>query len=122
MFRDVCIHSARVGFEVCTSRGLAIASDFLPPLRILEFAVHGPASTCLAQDLREFTDAIAAHHVHLPHSVLRGDVALREENIVQRAGLNCGYAVASRVTVTGAERPLICKRPSSWGKAELATK
>ena len=47
-----------------------------------------------AKNLRQFAGSIAAHDIHLPEAVLCCDVALREEEIRQRRGIDCRHAVA----------------------------
>ena len=46
-----------------------------------------------AEDFGEVTGSVAAESVHLPETVLRGDEALREEQVVEASGLDGGDAV-----------------------------
>jgi hypothetical protein len=46
-----------------------------------------------AEDLGELAGGVAAEHVHLPETVLRCDEALREEEVVDVACANGGYAL-----------------------------
>jgi hypothetical protein len=47
----------------------------------------------LAEDFGDFAGDVAAGHVHLPEAVLRGDVALGGEEVVEVRGLDVGNAV-----------------------------
>ena len=45
------------------------------------------------QDFREFSRGVAAHAVHLPETVLSGDITLGEEQVVEIGGFDGGDAV-----------------------------
>ncbi len=42
-----------------------------------------------AEDLSQFAGGVAAEGFHLPESVLRGDVALGEDEVVEGCGRGC---------------------------------
>ena len=46
-----------------------------------------------AEDLGEFAGGVAAEDVHLPEAVLCGDVALGDDEVVERGGADVGDAV-----------------------------
>ncbi len=46
-----------------------------------------------AHDFGEFAVGAAAIDIHLPEAVLRGDVALRDEHVLLRGGVDVGDAV-----------------------------
>ena len=95
MRADVGIHSARISFEEGAVARARHAERFLrgrPQAQNSLLAIQ--LERVLAQNLREFAAAEAAHHVHLPQAVLRRDISLGEEKVFQRRRFDGRHAVA----------------------------
>ena len=73
------------------------------------------------EQLREPPGRDVPPHLHLPHPLLRMDVALREEQVVWLSAVIWAIPLRSRSTVTGACRPATWSVPPTWGSARPVT-
>ncbi len=96
-FADVGVDAAGVVLEeAAILRGEAGGE----PLRSLPELEHALDAVMLdevaAENFRDFAGSDAAHHVHLPETVLRGDVALCGDQVVDAGGGDVGDALVDR--------------------------
>ena len=118
---NVSVHPARIGLEVRAilrrgnlKRLLGGHSEPQNPLLAVML------QKAVAKNLGNFAGGEAPHHVHLPQTVLRGDIPLGKKQIVQIGRLDRGYAVpvANDRDPGGEARNF--QLPSNWGRAERA--
>ena len=84
VLRDVGVHSGSVGFELRPLRRGHVGDGTLGDLPQSQDALLAVNLDVLRTQHRgQFPGSETARHVHLPQPVLRGDVALREEQVGQ---------------------------------------
>ena len=92
---DVSVHSPRIGFEVRAILCRGNLERFLrrhpqPQNPLLAVVLE----KVIAKNLGNFAGGESPHHVHLPQTVLRGDIPLSKKEVVEICGLDRGYAVS----------------------------
>ncbi len=94
MLRDVEIDAAGVGIVARAVVGGQVGVD--APRRRTK-AKHALCRVVLhqrrTQHLGQLAIGVAAEHIHLPEAILRGHIALRDEEVLLRGRLDMGHAV-----------------------------
>ena len=94
VLRDVEIHAARIGFVAGALFRRQVGVDAMRGIAKLKHALRLVVTKQRgAHDFGEFAIGVAAKDIHLPQAILRGDVALRDEHVLLRGGVDVGNAM-----------------------------
>src|ERR1700733_5957212 len=103
---DVGIYAARIVLKIAAVALGEPCGHALGCGPHLQYALHAiMLDQVFAQKLGQLASGHAARHIHLPETVLRGDVALRFKEIVEVCGFNMGHAMLISTHVDGGREP-----------------
>src|SRR6185437_16107016 len=92
---DVVVDAASIVLKIAAVGFTEVGDDALGGFPDEQYALHAVVLYVGGPEyFRHVSGGHAAGHVHLPESVLRGDVALRDEEVIEIGGLNVRHSVA----------------------------